>query len=117
MSIEKEATAIRKRLEEGREKLGGFGEPIWSQAMHALSTIEQKYRELVLRMVPEEDLSIAHVENDRLRARLSLYEAVVEAAQAENDVVLGLPSSQYAPLAREADRLRVALQALDKETT
>ena len=33
---------IRKRLEEARDRLGTFGEPIWSQALFALDQVEEE---------------------------------------------------------------------------
>lgn len=43
---ETDAAFIRERLEEGRNKLGGFGEPVWSQALMSLDRIQDEMKRL-----------------------------------------------------------------------
>jgi hypothetical protein len=56
----------------------------------------------------EQQAKIARLTEERDRLR-----RIEEAARDENDAVLGLPPAAYAPLAKAADPLRVALSEIE----
>ena len=121
MSIEKEARLVQVVLERA---VGVIGTQTAREVGHtALDSIEQKYRELEhawesksLYPITEQEWKIAH-----LKSRLSLYEAVVEAAR-EHKCIRAATAEERAThegehyaVVGDNDALRSALQALDEE--
>lgn len=70
---------IRERLEEGRAKLGGFGEPVWSQALNSLDSLRSHMAEV------EERLRVLEPERDKYRDGYRLCRDKLAEVEAERD--------------------------------
>ena len=105
---------LRERLEEGRRNLGGFGEPVWSQALTELDRLERELEEARTRIV---QLERGYDEQrDLATARIARAEAAAEEAR---KLIADIWEHPF--IAREMDEkrrtlaLQDALAALDSQ--
>ena len=103
--------AIKERLEEGRDKLGGFGEPVWSQALEALKSLTRRVEEAERRADEAEALHEMAAES----VQVWLIEGKISVNDARRALGFGPPPARAAgePMVERPREERVATRGKD----